>query len=330
MNLNITFQTLQQSKKHLCARYIGISTLVVGLALFFVFFNADMDFDYVIPRRLLRLATIVLAGICIAFSAIIFQTLMGNRILTPAVMGYEAIYLLWQVLLLFLFGTQTLFWLGLNGHFFLSIFLMLLYSWAIQHWLLPHVKQNVFQLLLCGLVLSLLFGTITQFVQLKISPGEFSIFQGLSYASFNRSQPETLLYASLAVAALAYWGRHTFSLLDVLLLGAEQAQSLGLDHDKLMRRCLAIIAILVAISTSLIGPTAFMGIFIANITYALAGRFQHYWTLLMGSLLAITVFLLAQILVEHIFNYKTTISILINLVCGVYFLLLALRTRGMT
>ncbi|MFI7852845.1 iron ABC transporter permease, partial [Acinetobacter baumannii] len=39
-------------------------------------------------------------------------------------------------------------------------------------------------------------------------------------------------------------------------------------------------------------------------------------------------FISAQILVEHVFNYKTTVSILVNLVCGIYFLALTVRTRG--
>ena len=33
----------------------------------FLFLNSGLDFDYVIPNRLLRLATIVIAGICVAF-----------------------------------------------------------------------------------------------------------------------------------------------------------------------------------------------------------------------------------------------------------------------
>lgn len=39
----------------------------------FLFLNSGLDFDYVIPNRLLRLATIVIAGICVAFSSIVFK-----------------------------------------------------------------------------------------------------------------------------------------------------------------------------------------------------------------------------------------------------------------
>ncbi|MBX4421737.1 hypothetical protein K4H00_27400, partial [Mycobacterium tuberculosis] len=73
------------------------------------------------------------------------------------------------------------------------------YSWAMHRWLLTRVRNDVFQLLLFGLVLTMVISTVTQFIQLKISPGEFSVFQGLSYASFNRSQPETLIYAVVTV-----------------------------------------------------------------------------------------------------------------------------------
>lgn len=304
--------------------------IVLCLALVFVFLNSGLDFDYVIPKRLVRLATIVLGGICVAVSSIVFQTIVGNRILTPSIMGYEAIYLLWQVLLLFVLGTHGLTLLGLNGNFFISLILMLLYSWVIHKWLLPFGRNDVFLLLLLGLVLTMVVGTITQFIQLKISPGEFSVFQGFSYATFNRSQPETLIYSCLAVAVVLWLGRKTLPVLDVLVLGREQAKSLGIDHHRYVSFYLAMIAILVAVSTSLIGPTAFMGVFVANIAYALAGNYKHKLTLPLGCAVTIAIFIAAQILVEHVFNYKTTVSILVNLVCGIYFLTLMVRARGVT
>ena len=301
---------------------------VFALATFFIFIDSGLDFDYVIPKRFVRLATIVLGGMCVACSSIIFQTLVGNRILTPSVMGYEAIYLLWQVLLLFALGTQGLASLGLTGNFIISIALMLLYSWGIHKWLLPYGRNDVFLLLLFGLVLTMVLGTITQFIQLKISPGEFSVFQGMSYASFTRSQPETLLFSCIAVSIIFWLVWKTLAVLDVLVLGREQAISLGIHHYHYVRFYLAQIAVLVAVSTSLIGPTAFMGIFIAHIAYALAGSYKHQLTLSFGCAIAIAIFIAAQILVEHVFNYKTTVSILINLVCGIYFLTLMVRTRG--
>ena len=306
----------------------GIWGVVLLLALGFVFLRSGLDFDYIIPRRIARLTAMVIGGICIGWSSITFQTITGNRILTPAIMGYEAVYLLWQALLVLFLGAGSVMLLGSNGNFLLSVLLLLGYSWLIHRWLLRNGKSNVYFLLLIGLVLTMVIGTFTQFVQLKVSPGEFSILQSFSLASFNRAQPQQLLYAGLLVAGVCLVSIRTLPTLDVLSLGRDQAISLGVDYRRNVRLHLALIAALVAISTSLLGPTAFMGIFVANMTYALARTFRHRVTLPLGCVIAIGLFIAAQLLVEHVFNYKTTVGILVNLVCGGYFLLLMVRTRG--
>ena len=312
-------------------RLFNLRTLwlaVLVLALVFLCAGANFDVDYVLPKRLARLAAIAIGGVCVAVSSIVFQTIAGNRILTPAVMGYEAVYLLLQSLLVLVMGMHSVVLLGQDGNFAVSIALMLAYSWAIHYWLLRDGKNNVYLLLLLGFVLTMVIGTFTQFIQLRISPGEFAILQGFSQASFNKAQPAQLLYAALLAGAACVAVLKTLPALDVLALGREQAISLGIDYRRMVRLQLALIAVLVAVSTSLLGPTAFMGIFVANTTYALARTARHRATLPLGCAIAIAIFLAAQLLVEHVFNYRTTVGILVNLVCGAYFLALMVRTRG--
>lgn len=313
--------------KHLLIPY-GIWALVIVLALLFLLVGSDLDFDYVIPQRLMRLAAIGLAGICIALSAVTFQTLAGNRLLTPAIMGYEAVYLLLQALLVLTLGSQSLILLDRQENVLLSLLFMLGYSWIVHRWLFREGQTNLYQLLLAGLVLTMVLGTFTQFIQLKTSPGEFSILQGFSYATFNRVQPGQLLFDAALITLVGIMTRRRLAVLDVLSLGRDQAISLGVDYRHTVRLQLALIAVLVAVSTSLVGPTAFMGVFVANITYALARTFRHRVTLPLGCAIAIAIFIVAQFLVEQLFNYRTTVSILINLVCGTYFLALMVKTKG--
>ena len=301
---------------------------VPALAVVFLLLGANFDVDYIIPKRLSRLAAIAIGGVCVAVSSIVFQTIAGNRILTPAVMGYEAVYLLLQSLLILAMGMHSVLLLGPSGNFVVSIALMLAYSWAIHYWLFRDGKNNVYFLLLLGFVLTMVIGTFTQFIQLRISPGEFAILQGFSQASFNKAQPAQLLTSALLVGAACVAVLKTLPALDVLALGREQAISLGIDYRRMVQLQLALIAVLVAVSTSLLGPTAFMGIFVANTSYALARTARHRVTLPLGCAIAIVIFLAAQLLVEHVFNYRTTVGILVNLVCGVYFLALMVRTRG--
>lgn len=301
---------------------------VLALALVFVLLNSGLDTDYIIPKRLLRLAAMGLGGVCIAFSAIVFQSIAGNRILTPAIMGYESVYLLFQALLVWLLGTSSLMLMGQNGNFFASVLLMLAYSWVIHRWLFRDGRSNVYFLLLLGLVLTMVISTLTQFIQVTVSPGEFAVLQGYSEASFNRVRPGQLGYAAVLVLLVAGVMLRSRALLDVIALGREQALSLGVDYPRCVRQQLFLVAVLVAISTSLVGPTAFMGIFVANLAYALAGTTRHRATLPMASAVAVGLFILAQLLVEQVLNYRTTVTILINLICGGYFLALMIRTRG--
>lgn len=307
-----------------CSVWIAL----VGLATAFVFMQSGLDFDYIIPARLARLGAMVIGGICIAVSSITFQTITGNRILTPAIMGYEAVYLLLKSLLVLTMGPYSLIALGNNGNFFLSIVLMLAYSWAVHRWLFRGERNNVYFLLLLGLVLTMVMSTFTQFIQLKTSPGEFAILQGFAQASFNKAQPVQIAWSAMLVGAVCLIGLKALPMLDVLALGRDQAVSLGVDHRRAVRLHLALTAVLVAVSTSLLGPTAFMGIFVANAAYALAGTARHRVTLPMGCAIAIGIFIVAQMLVEQVFNYRTTVGILVNLVCGAYFLLLVIRPRG--
>ncbi|MEP1444962.1 MAG: iron chelate uptake ABC transporter family permease subunit [Paraglaciecola sp.] len=302
--------------------------LPVTLVMIFLFMDSGFDFEYVIPNRLLRLGTICLGGVCISFSSILFQTITGNRILTPSVMGYEGVYLILQALLVLTFGTASSLLISADMNFFISMVVMLLYSLVIHRWLFSGERHDVFFLLLVGLVLTVMLGSFTLLIQYSISPGEFSLFQSYSLASLNRARPEQLIasFALVSLVCVAVW--NTRAVLDVLLMGREQAISLGVNYQKVVRIQLGLIAILVAVSTSLLGPTAFMGIFVANMAYLLAKRPTHQFTFVAASIIAISVFLLTQILVEHVFNYQTSVGLLINLFCGVYFFVLILKPRS--
>ena len=88
---------------------IGILlTLILVFAACFMFYNVDTNnLDYVLSRRGIRLATILVVGISVAFSSVIFQTITNNRILTPSIMGYESVFILFQTIIVFFYGDNT-------------------------------------------------------------------------------------------------------------------------------------------------------------------------------------------------------------------------------
>lgn len=307
---------------------ISVYACILTLLMLFLFWDSGFDFQYVIPNRLIRLGAIIVGGVCVAFAAICFQTITENRIITPAVMGYEAIYLLFQSSLILVLGAASQIVVSKNLNFVLSTLVMITYSFILQHWLLKSTRKQVFHLLLVGLVVTIVLSSFTQLIQFSVSPGEFAIFQSYSEATFNRVDITQLSIAAglTVLVCIALVKQHKY--FDILSLGREQAISLGIDFRHFLKLNLALIAVLVAISTSLLGPTAFMGVFVANLAYSCAKKARHLRILFMGAVIAITSFLVAQLLVEHIFNYRITVSILVNLICAIYFFVIIIRPRS--
>lgn len=312
------------------AYLIGMPAFLLILTAYFVLAGSGFDTDFIIPRRISKLGAMIVAALSLALSSIVFQTITSNRILTPAIMGYEAVYLFWQSLLVLLAGTASLTLLGNNGNFATSVAIMLVYSVFLQKWLFRRESNNVWLLLLVGFVLTMVISTFSQFVQLRTSPGEFAIFQSFAQLSFDNLDNQRLAWAAGLLSLVVMIGWRSLGLLDVMSLGRDQSTSLGLDHAREVRFLMALIAVLVAISTSLVGPSAFVGIFVANTAYALCPVRKHKFTLPLGTGIAFGLFLIAQIMVEQVFNYKTTVGILVNLVCGIWFLAIMLRQRSLT
>ncbi|MBL3594677.1 iron chelate uptake ABC transporter family permease subunit [Rhodovulum sulfidophilum] len=298
---------------------------LAALALLYLGWGTGFAPGFLLSRRLIRLGAMAVGGTGIAMASILFQTVARNRILTPAIMGYEAAYLLLQALLVLALGTASLRLLGDLGNMALSLALMLGWSLALHGLLFRDERNSMHRMLLIGLVLTLTLTSITQFVQLQISPGEFAVLQSFALISLDGISPNRLAISAVAVLAAGAIALRRAAIWDVMALGRDQALSLGLDHPREVRLCLALIAVFAAATTSLIGPSAFMGIFIANIAYALTGGFRHRRTLPAGSLVAVAMLLIAELMVQHLFRFGTTIGILINLICGGYFLFLILR-----
>ena len=73
---------------------ILFSTLIAGFALscgLFMTLGARGNWDFILAFRGGKLMTMLTIAIAIGQSTIIFQTLSGNRILTPSIMGFDAL-----------------------------------------------------------------------------------------------------------------------------------------------------------------------------------------------------------------------------------------------
>lgn len=306
-------------------QYVYLFSGVILLLLLFVFYEAPWGNLFILNGRLQRIFALLLVSAATAYATLVFQTIANNKILTPSLMGYEHLFVLMQVMLLILFGGNSILFQSKVWSFLLSTAVMILYSFVLYFGLFRNKKKQLYAILLIGLVLGIFFNTSTQFLQMAIDPNEFAYVQNAMFASIGRISSETLLLALIPMALVFVCLSRYFYLLDILSLGRSYALGLGVDYDRVVQKQLLGISMLVSISTALIGPITFVGIFVSGITYRLSKTQKHRVNFRIAFAVCTILMLSAQFLIEHAFHYKHTLSVLINLLGGLYFFILILK-----
>lgn len=305
---------------------IGVLALVaIVLIAIFMLIDAGGNWDYVLPRRFKKILAIILTGSVIAISTVIFQTITNNRILTPSIIGLDSLYMFIQTFVIFFLGSASKTSMDKNLNFVLSVGLMILFAALLYKVLFKREGRNIYFLLLIGLIFGTLFNSLASFLQVLIDPNEFMILQDRMFASFNNVNTDLLVISCVLVIGIILYLRPFLKYLDVLSLGRDDAINLGVDYDYVVKRLLIVIAILVSIATALVGPITFLGLLVANVAYQFMKTYKHSYLLFGASLISIIALVGGLLIVERVFTFSTTISVIVNFIGGVYFIYLLLK-----
>lgn len=299
--------------------------LLLGIGLFLFLGLNPKSYEYALSRRIPKIIAITITGGAIAYASLIFQTVTENRILTPSVLGLDSVFVFIQTLAIFLIGSEAIAKVDTRISFVISVGVMVLFSVGILGGILQKVGGNIYLLLLVGVITGTLFRSASSFLQVIIDPNEFLALQGKLFASFNNINTEVLIISSVLLIGAMALGMVKAKELDVLSLGKDHALNLGIDHKKLVNTMLVIVAILISVSTALVGPITFLGILVTNLSRELLKTYKHTYLLTGAMLISSTALVYGQLLVERIFVFSTPISVIINFIGGLYFIYLLLR-----
>ena len=73
--------------------FAALGFAFLALALYYALSGLSADtWDYSLPRRIKVLAGISLVAVSVGMSAVVFQTVAANHILTPGIMGLDSLY----------------------------------------------------------------------------------------------------------------------------------------------------------------------------------------------------------------------------------------------
>lgn len=307
-------------------KIVWLAILAAAAAFLFIAGGLDADnIGYFLPKRLAKILAIAVSAWCIGYTAVTFQTITCNRILTPSVMGLDTLYLFIQTVVICFFGSGKLEMMSGYGNFLLSVAIMTGASGLLFLLLFGKMRRSVYFLLLAGLVAGALFQSLATFMQVMMDPNEFLFLQGKMFASFNNINTGLLGLCTVICLAVIVLTWRDCRQYDVLALGPEQAISLGISYRAAILKSLIVTAVLVSVSTALTGPVTFLGILVANLARQLTGSFRHSRIIACSVLLGCLFLTTGQWLTERVFQFSTTVSVIINFIGGLYFIFLILK-----
>ena len=284
-------------------------------------FENQKLFEYSMKIRTPKLIT----AYAIGSAAIVFQSIINNTIVTPCLLGMDALYTMIHTILVFILGSGSALVVNANCSFLIDLVIMGVTATIIYSYLFKKTKHNVLYVLLIGTVLTSLFSSIQSTMTRIMDPNEYDTLLTTLVASFSNVNSEIMILSITVLLIVAIALRKELYILDVLTLGKEQAINLGVDYDASIRKLL--LGVTLYIATAMVGPLAFLGLIIANLSRQLLRTYRHT-QLISGSVLFGMIILIGgQLIVEKIFVYAIPVSVFITLFGGMYFLYLLLRRR---
>jgi iron complex transport system permease protein len=306
-------------------RLIGLAVLAVAAVAAFLTVDVTGSWDYALLQRSRRLAAMAVVAVAVAVSTVLFQTVTNNRILTPSIMGFDALFVLIQTAGVFFLGAATVSGTDPRLRFALEVLALVAFGAGLYRLLFGRTERDVYVLVLLGIVLGTMFTSLTLLVSRLIDPNEFLTLQDMLFASFNSVDRRLLVLSAGLVAAVCLGVWRLLPHLDVVALGRDTAVNLGVEHRRVVNLALLAVAVLVAVATALVGPITFLGLLVANLARQVLGTHRHAWVLPGATLLAVLALVGGQLVLEQVFGFNSSLSIVINFVGGIVFIALLIR-----
>ncbi|MEO9781486.1 MAG: iron chelate uptake ABC transporter family permease subunit [Sedimentitalea sp.] len=306
-------------------RLVVLTGLLVLSCFAFMTFDAVGSWDFLFPFRLRRLAALLLVGVCLATATVLFQTIAGNRILTPSIIGFDALYIMVLTSMVHTLGAAGFAAIPAPVMFAINLAGMTVLGMVLFGVLMIGAKSDMIKLVLTGIVMGILLRSLTDFLQRMIDPNEYQMVQAASFARFTHVDPGLLaLTAVVSLPALVLVWRMRFRL-DVLALGTEVSTGLGENPQRGQKQVLALVCVLVASATALAGPSGLFGLIVTALAYLVAPASRHAVILPTAALVACIVLVAGQTVMERVLDLSTPLPVVVEMLGGLVFLFLVLR-----
>ena len=281
----------------------------------------------IVERRFYQMAAMIVSAILIASTALVFQTLTQNRILTPSLIGFDAVFVTIQTAIVFFLSSQSIFYLNPYYNFFLASGVMIITTLMMYKAILKNNRNHIIFLLLVGMVLTTFSRSLASFLQTLMDPQEFQSLVIRTEVSISNMNTGIIIIAVPILVVILALIVKEHKALDVMALGEHQAMGLGVSYAKKMNLSLIYIALAMSLTTAMIGPISFLGLIAVNSAREMLKTYKHLPLMVLSSLIAIVFLVLGQTVIIET-GYITTVTVLISMIGGAYMIYLVLKENA--
>ncbi len=266
--------------------------------------------------RLPRILMALLVGMLLASSGVVVQGLFANPIADPYIIGIAASATFGAVIAYVLKLPDIAY--GLLGFMSCLAFSLVIFK----------LKNNITTLLIVGIALSSFLGAFTSFAIYLIGEDSFKITAWLMGYLGSASWQKVLILSVPTIGCIAYFylKRHD---LDVMLLGDDEARSLGVNTARLKKSMLIVASLCVAFSVAFTGLIGFVGLIVPHMIRMLLQNSSNVvlipLSVLFGALFLLLCDTAGRMMLDPV---EIPIGIITAFFGAPFFLYLALKSKG--
>ena len=270
--------------------------------------------------RLPRTTACLLSGMALAVSGCVIQSVLGNKLASPGIIGVNAGAGL-AVTLCCAFGVLSGWVLSLFS--FAGAMLAVL----LVVFLARKTGASRTTVILCGVALNSILNAFTDAI-IALIPEVGMLSSDFRVGSFSSVVTSRLIPAGILIVLAVILLLTLCNDLDVLSLGEDTAQSLGLSVKKMRNLFLILAALLAGASVSFAGLLGFVGLLVPHASRKFVGNESRLLLPLcaLGGAGFVTICdLIARLLFSP---HELPVGILMSILGGPFFLLLLLKKKG--
>lgn len=274
--------------------------------------------------RLPRIILAVLTGSLLSMAGAVYQAIFQNPMADPYVIGISSGAAFGATIAIIFLPPMML--LG-NSIVSLAAFLSAILT-SILVYFISKTKRGVdtFSLLLTGVVISTVLSSFISLMMLAHQDEAMKIMTW-TMGSFNAKSWNHVITILIPTVIGIFFTIYHGKDLNVLVMGEEEAMTMGLDTKRLKRNMLLICALLTSIAVSVSGIIGFVGLIVPHFIRLIFGS-EHKFLLKASFVFGAIFMLLSDTIARSLIDgFEVPVGIITSLIGGPLFLILLVRYR---